>query len=106
LSALNKSSPYDPIDYGFHQSNQMVSNLIKGELLAVSYQYDSFDPHMDDDGLKKILAHLIAEDLLTSKYIEFTKQEDIVSGKVTARARMYVTPNSDVQIIRTIASKT
>ena len=57
---------------------------------------------MDDLELKNRLITLMVREIMDNKCIEFTKQQDYAKDEVVIRARIYVTPDSDVKLIRKI----
>ena len=74
---------------------------IKGQMLMVSHHYDDFMINeMGRDEVKRQLAMQLAMELLKSKLIEFTQEKDAISGKTLVRARAFVTPSNQVQILR------
>lgn len=78
-----------------------TSNAIRGEMLLVNSEYSSFEAlDIGDDEIKRRLCNLIANKLYNSKFIEFTKQQDPKTGRHHIRARAFVTPSGDVQILR------
>jgi hypothetical protein len=44
----------------------------------------------------------MVREIMDNKCIEFTKQQDSAKDEVVIRARIYVTPDSDVKLIRKI----
>jgi len=50
--------------------------------------------------IKEELVRDIALEMLKSGLIEFTKQNDPTTGTITYRARCFMTPNDQVQILR------
>jgi len=78
-------------------------HIIKGQMLLASVKMD--DPYLctlPKDEVKKLLAQDLAEGLLKSSSIEFTQQKDVVSGITTIRARCFMVPSGDVQILRLV----
>lgn len=80
---------------------------ITGQTITASYQIshaELFTPNCDPEdvkyGIKKILIGKIAEKLFESKMIEFTQQEQVTEDAVMFRARIHVTPDTQVRIIR------
>lgn len=75
---------------------------IKGQMLMVSHHYDDYFMinEMGRDEVKRQLAMQLAMELLKSKLIEFTQEKDAISGKTLVRARAFVTPSNQVQILR------
>ena len=51
--------------------------------------------------IKSELAVLLAAEMLSKNMIEFTSQDNFQDGSKTVRARIFVTPGSQVQILRT-----
>lgn len=83
-------------------SKPVEEYAIKGEMLLASHTYDDYMINdMGRDEIRRQLATLIALELLKSNHIEFTQMKDQLSGKTIVKARAFVTPNNQVQIIRT-----
>jgi hypothetical protein len=55
---------------------------------------------MDDIELKNRLITKLVRELMDGKYIEFTKQQDVASMETIVRARIFVTPDDQVRIVR------
>jgi hypothetical protein len=70
----------------------IISNL---EVAQMNMDETSFKQEM-----KKRLCMALAEKMLENKLVEFTKQENLQSGEVTFRARAYLTPDSQVRLLR------
>ncbi len=51
--------------------------------------------------MKKQLIHQLVEQLVSSKCVEFTKKIDAYQHRMEFRARMFVTPDSQVRALRT-----
>ena len=92
---------------GIVKSRMIVDHEITGETITASYQIshaELFTPNCDPEdvkyGIKKILIGKIAEKLFESKMIEFTQQEQVTEDAVMFRARIHVTPDTQVRIIR------
>lgn len=78
---------------------------IKGELLTAELIFSDFDLNTsgkyEENYIKKLLADKIAEKLMLSKYIAFTKKKEAYSQeKIIYLARTFVVPSDDVQIVR------
>lgn len=74
---------------------------IQGQMLSVKYQTSEFDMiNIDTDAIKQKLAHMIADELLKSKYLEFTSQHDIATGNRIFRARLFAVPDTQVRLLR------
>ena len=80
---------------------------VRGEMLTVAHAYDDFVINeMGKDEIRQQLAMRIAEELLKSKFIEFTQlPQDPFTNKIVVRARAFVVPDKQVQIIRERALK-
>ena len=78
-----------------------TDHLIQGKMLEVSLLFDHHESLVyDDTTLKNKLITEMVEKMMHEKCIEFTKQTDPLTNRMRARARVYVTPDSNVRIIR------
>ena len=78
-----------------------TDHLIQGKMLEVSLLFDHHESLVyDDTTLKNKLITEMVEKMMHEKCIEFTKQTDPVTNTMRVRARVYVTPDSNVRIIR------
>ena len=50
--------------------------------------------------IKKELVRQLAEEMMRSKCVEFTKQNDMTTGGCVFRARIFVTPDHQVRTLR------
>ena len=50
--------------------------------------------------IKKELIRQLAEEMMRSKCVEFTKQNDMTTGGCVFRARIFVTPDHQVRLLR------
>jgi len=57
---------------------------------------------MDDIEVKNRLISLMVREIMDANCIEFTKQQDYANDEIIIRARIFVTPNDDVQLIRKV----
>lgn len=79
---------------------------IKGEMLTAELIFSDSDLKASNEyeetyRIKKLLANKIAEKLMLSKYITFTKKKEAYSHEETTYlARAFVVPSADVQIVR------
>jgi len=53
-----------------------------------------------EEMVKKELIHQLAEEMMRSKCVEFTKQNDMTTGGCVFRARIFVTPDHQVRTLR------
>ena len=92
ISTNTTIPPINSIDY-----------IIQGKMLTASLSMSPYEAEqMDDLELKNRLISLIVREIMDNKCIEFTKQQDYAKDEVIIRARIYVTPDSDVKLIRKI----
>ena len=85
----------------------MIDIPISGKMVTVEYAMPRTDnqyvPMTDDDlqdFIKTKLCHQLLEEMKRGKFIEFTKQDDPIHWGVKYRARIFVTPDSQVRILR------
>ena len=77
--------------------------IIQGQMLTTSLTMSPYEAEqMDDIEVKNRLISLMMREIMDSNCIEFTKQQDYASDEVIIRARIFVTPNDDVQLIRKV----
>jgi len=84
---------------------------IQGQMLMVQKVLDSYELERTglsaniknyEDEIKKELIQEMVREIVKRNCIEFTSQKDMLSGNVTYRARVFVTPDSQVRIIRQV----
>jgi len=84
---------------------------IQGQMLAVEKIMNSYELERTglsanvknfEDEIKKELIQEMVREIVKRNCIEFTSQKDMLSGNVTYRARVFVTPDSQVRIIRQV----
>lgn len=88
--STNSNSGYDYNPY----------NPIKGNMLTVQQTFSEFDSLISDPATKRILVEKLVDELMKSNYIYFTKQHDPRTGNVISRARIFVTPNDQTQLLK------
>ena len=82
---------------------KMVDYAIQGKMLTASMKMSPYEAQqMDDIEMKNRLITLLVREIMDNKCIEFTKQQDFMNDEVIIRARIYVTPDADVKLIRQI----
>ena len=80
-----------------------TDHLIQGQMVEVSLSFDSYEiVKMTDDQIKTKIMFFLGDEMLKRKCVEFTKQHDVVTNKTIIRARTFVTPDTNVKILRTI----
>ena len=84
---------------------------IQGQMLMVQKVLDSYELERTglssnvknfEDEIKKELIQEMVREIVKRNCIEFTSQKDMLTGNVTYRARVFVTPDSQVRIIRQV----
>ena len=79
-----------------------TDHLIQGQMVEVSLSFDSYEiVKMTDDQIKTKIMFFLGDELIKRKCVEFTKQHDVVTNKTVIRARTFVTPDTNVKILRT-----
>ena len=82
---------------------------IQGQMLMVQKVLDSYELERTglsaniknyEDEIKKELIQEMVREIVAQRCIEFTSQKDMLTGSVTYRARVFVTPDTNVRIIR------
>jgi hypothetical protein len=93
----------------FSTVNTLDSQLIQGEMISVEYTEAHSDVILSSmtveefrSVVKKKLVELLIEKILEKNCIEFTSKTDVYNDLTHYRARMYVTPDTQVRVIRKI----
>lgn len=74
---------------------------IKGRMLTVKREIDKRTLETLSDGdVKAALIGALIDEMRNSGLVEFTKEDMVREDKVVVRARVFVTPNEDVQVLR------
>jgi hypothetical protein len=101
------SGMFSQTSFGSNVSDSFIDHQITGETITASYYVthaELFTSNCDSEdvkyGIKKILIGKIAEKLFESSMIEFTQQEQVTEDATMFRARIHVTPDTQVRIIR------
>jgi hypothetical protein len=77
--------------------------IIQGQMLTTTLKMSPYEAEqMDDIEIKTRLITLMVREIMDANCIEFTKQEDYANDEIIIRARIFVTPNDDVQLIRKV----
>ena len=77
--------------------------IIQGQMLTTTLKMSPYEAEqMDDIEVKNRLISLMVREIMDANCIEFTKQEDYANDEIIIRARIFVTPNDDVQLIRKV----
>jgi len=73
---------------------------IQGKMLTVKNTFKDEMRGIPTDEIKRKMIYELVEEMARSGMIEFTKQNDPTTGTITYRARCFMTPNDQVQILR------
>ena len=86
----------------YAEPNHTIQGFIQGKMLTVSYAMgmESIARLDKEDRIKYELARLLVLEMLKSGMIEFTKQSDPATFTTIFRARCFMTPNDQVQLLR------
>ena len=100
-------NPWDEYHQNLNEPLQETQHVIQGEMLTVNFKITQFQKLSLDVGdseawIKKSLCDMIAEELLRSKHVSFTKKEDRVTGGTDYLARAFLVPSDMVQILRQV----
>ena len=78
-----------------------TDHLIQGQMVTAEFTLTGLDrERMTDDQIKSKLLFFLADEIMKRKCVEFTKQDDFASNVTVARARIFVTPDTNVRILR------
>ena len=76
-------------------------DTIQGKMVTAQMSIDANQAiQMDDLELKNRLITKLVRELMNGRCIEFTKQQDVVTMETIIRARIFVTPDEQVRVIR------
>ena len=76
---------------------------IKGRMTVASMVFNELKMmSITKDEIKKALAFQLAEELISNGSIDFTQSVDRINHTVMVRARAFVVPNGDVQLLQTL----
>jgi hypothetical protein len=99
--AWNQNNPTD-----FFPNINTHEYAIQGKMVVASYRITSLkaiEMTADvKDEIRKTLIHQIADYVLQNKLVEFTQITDPVTLDLLVRARCFITPNDNVQILRSL----
>ena len=105
-AVTSATTPWNVTIDGSALTSSTISNVkdyaIKGEMLMVSHIYDDFTINeVGKDEIRRQMAELITRELLASKMMEFTQMTEPITGKKIIKARAFIVPSDQVQILRT-----
>lgn len=74
---------------------------IQGRMITAELEIDELDGAlMNDNMIKNKVVNKLLDVMLTEKCIEFTKQYNPLTNSYMVRSRIYVTPDTQVKILR------
>jgi hypothetical protein len=77
-------------------------HIVQGQMLTVEHIFTTHElQYMDDKHIKQLLVRQLAEKIYQQQCVEFTKQCHFNTDSIIARARIYVTPDSTIKLLRT-----
>lgn len=83
-------------------SFEAIDHLIQGKMIACALNLSVDQVMYDKNVIRHKLASEIAQYMIDNKLIEFTQQRNSFDLGLTVRARVFVTPDDTVKIIRTM----
>jgi len=94
-----------PVDAAAWNIQAVKDNLIKGQMITASTYFTHTDAMFLNDQeqkarIKEKLVQQLAELILENKMVEFTQMSDPSTGDKTVKARCFLVPDGQVQIIR------
>lgn len=95
ISASHK--PYDLISMDTYQGEMVTVQITVSDTDAIITGMSAAGFQED---IKKRLVHMLAENLMKNKLVEFTSQQFGHSHETTFRARIYAVPDNQVRMIR------
>ncbi len=108
VTGLNQIQPLTASSYPWTISGLSVdTETYKGEMVTVQITVSDTDAIITgmsaagfQEDIKKRLIHMLAENLMKNKLVEFTSQQFGHSHETTFRARIYAVPDNQVRMIR------
>lgn len=90
-----KDEPYGASDFNIKEY------AIGGKLITASFIIDEMVlEHVPKDEIKRRLANELAQGMIENNLLEFTSMRDPSSHNIRIHVRCYLTPDSQVKIIR------
>jgi hypothetical protein len=107
IDSLNKAYHASMMGIQHRQYSQDVSIqpeiAIKGNMVTATIRVpreDVEDFGTKENWIKEYLANMLAKGIIQNSLAEFTRQENIMDGSYTFRARLFATPDSTVRQLR------
>ncbi len=94
ISAVHNNVSVTPLETIQGKCIQAQKIISSHDILAATATIDT------EEMIKKELVRQLAEEMMRSKCVEFTKQNDMTTGGCVFRARIFVTPDDQVRLLR------
>lgn len=99
----NLSGPYYNYTFDNNTSMNTQDHALAGKMLTATFQVDVLlEGEPDEKSIKKKLSADLANSIIEGKFAEFTKQMSPDYSMATYRARVYLLPDDQVKVVRTI----
>jgi len=99
--SVNDESSYDITSNNIQPIPAIQTIAIQGQMVTATMEMRPYEMEiLDEVQLKTRLINQLCMELLSTKCIEFTKQQNLGMDTVTVRARIYATPDNQVRLIR------
>ena len=109
---MSQMKPYDWMDPDPRSKEPIDFHdyLIKGEMLLASMTFNSYQTFDMSESerkshIKETLSKELAHYILENKMVEFTQLKSPIADEITVKARCFLVPSSEVQLIREISKK-
>jgi GTPase Era involved in 16S rRNA processing len=94
ISAVHNNVTVTPLETIQGKCIQAQKIISSHDILSATATIDT------EEIIKKELIRQLAEEMMRSKCVEFTKQYDTATGGYVFRARIFVTPDDRVRLLR------
>lgn len=90
-----------PISNGSMPPFNLTDHTIQGKMITVAKTIDHFImEQVDENDIKISMMSQLVEEMIKNKCVEFTKQRGESTNETIIRARIFVTPDTNIRIIR------
>ena len=102
--AISHSLNKIPDDMFFVDDVKVYDYPIQGKMVVAQHHINSLEILTNEhkDHIRTHLIHQIAEAILHHKLVEFTQIKDPITFDTIVKARCFITPNTDVKILRSL----
>lgn len=99
--AITTNPNLAPINKKCIDDTVALEHGIFGQLLQVNVKISDYETmSLDDDYIKKMLMEKLVDEMYKARSISFTKVNDMASTATTYYARIFVTPDDQVRLLR------